>query len=326
MSFPVWMPHGAGTPFEARLRERLDDSVQLWPGPDAPVPPRHRVLVSGRPTDAELAASPDLSAVIIPWAGVPPATRELVSSRDGLTLHVLHHNAAPTAELAIALLLAAAKRVLPYDRGLRSGDWSLRYEGDGGLLLEGRRALVLGHGTIGRRVARTLLSLGMSVSATRRSSRSVTTVDGVEVHPASSTGDLIADADAILCCLPDTKETQGLLGDVAFSRTHSHAVLVNVGRGGIVDEQALWNALEDGRLGAAGLDVWWAYPHDEDSRAHTPPGRFDWGSRDDVVLSPHRAGHSDRTDVLRAEHLAASLNAAARGEAIPNPVDLEAGY
>ena len=59
MSFSVWMPHGAGTRFDVLLRERLDDSVQLWTGPDAPVPPGHRVLVTGRPTDSELSALRD---------------------------------------------------------------------------------------------------------------------------------------------------------------------------------------------------------------------------------------------------------------------------
>jgi len=326
MSLSVWMPHGAGSRFDASLREQLDEAVLLWTGPDTPVPPGHRILVTGRPTDSELAASPALEAVIIPWAGVPQATRELVSSRDGLSLHVLHHNAAPTAELALALLLAAAKRVVPHDRSLRAGDWTPRYEGDGGLLLEGRSALVLGFGAIGQRVARALVALGMTVRATRRRTEGVNTVDGVDVHPAASTGDLIAESDVLVCCLPDTPETKGLLGDVAFARTRPHAVLVNVGRGGLVDEQALWNALEEGRLGAAGLDVWWCYPHEESDRKNTQPGRLDWGTRDDVVLSPHRAGHSDRTDALRAESLAASLNAAARGEDIPNRVDLTAGY
>jgi phosphoglycerate dehydrogenase-like enzyme len=305
---------------------RIDGHVELWCGPDVPEPPRQRVLVAGRPTEAELAASPDLEAVVIPWAGVPASTLELLSSRADLTLHVLHHNAAPTAELALALVLAAAKRVVPHDRALRGGDWTPRYESDGGLLLEGRTALVLGFGSIGRRVAGALSALGMDVRATRRRSRGAEIVESVEVHPADHTGDLIAEADVIACCLPDTPATHGLLGEAAFGRTRPHAILVNVGRGGLVDEEALWNALEDGRLGAAGLDVWWSYPHEEAQRSATPPGRFDWGSRDDVVLSPHRAGHSDRTAQLRAAHLAEALNAAVRGEPIPNRVDLSAGY
>ena len=327
MSLTVWMPQGAGKGFEKELRARLDAAVELWSGPDAPVPPKQRVLVAGRPSDAELAASPELETVIIPWAGVPPSTREAVASRDGLALHVLHHNAAPTAELALTLLLAAAKCVVPLDRKLRSGDWTPRYEdGSSGLLLEGKTALVLGFGAIGRRVARALQALGMEVLATRRTVDGVERDEGVDVHPGDRTGELLGRADAILCCLPDTPGTKGLLGEAAFAQTKPHAVFVNVGRGGLVDEGALWSALDEGRLGAAGLDVWWSYPHEESERASTPPGRFDWGSRDDVVLSPHRAGHSDRTDALRAEHLAASLNAAARGEPIPNRVDLEAGY
>jgi phosphoglycerate dehydrogenase-like enzyme len=103
-------------------------------------------------------------------------------------------------------------------------------------------------------------------------------------------------------------------------------VLVNVGRGPIVDEAALYAALRDGTLYAAGLDVWYNYPADEAARAHTPPSDYPFHELDNVVMSPHRAGSSVETEALRMVHLARLLNAAARGEPMPNRVDLEAGY
>jgi phosphoglycerate dehydrogenase-like enzyme len=102
--------------------------------------------------------------------------------------------------------------------------------------------------------------------------------------------------------------------------------LVNVGRGPIVDEAALYQALREGTLHSAGLDVWYNYPTDKAARSHTPPSAYPFHELDNVVMSPHRAGGADETDMLRMMHLAALFNAAARGDEMPNRVDLQAGY
>jgi phosphoglycerate dehydrogenase-like enzyme len=104
-------------------------------------------------------------------------------------------------------------------------------------------------------------------------------------------------------------------------------VLVNVGRGPVVDEAALYHALKERRLGAAGLDVWYAYPED-DQTAITPPSAYPFGELDNVVLSPHRGGLAFEPDARRARlaAVAAVVNALARGEPPPNRVDLERGY
>ncbi len=105
-------------------------------------------------------------------------------------------------------------------------------------------------------------------------------------------------------------------------------MLVNVGRGAIVEQQALYAALRERRILAAGIDVWYNYPRDETSRTATPPADLPFHELDNVVMSPHRAGalYANENDVLRMEHLAASLNAAQRGESIPNRADLDRGY
>jgi phosphoglycerate dehydrogenase-like enzyme len=103
-------------------------------------------------------------------------------------------------------------------------------------------------------------------------------------------------------------------------------VLINIARGPIVDEAALYNALRGGSLYGAGLDVWYNYPADEQSRSHTAPSYHPFHELDNVVMSPHRAGGSDETERLRMAHLAELLNAAARGEPMPNRVNLQAGY
>ena len=104
------------------------------------------------------------------------------------------------------------------------------------------------------------------------------------------------------------------------------AELVNVGRGPIVDEAALYNALRNGTLHAAGLDVWYNYPADEAGRSHTLPSAYPFHELENVVMSPHRAGHSSETETLRMGHLMVLLNAAARGEPMPNRLDVRVGY
>ena len=76
----------------------------------------------------------------------------------------------------------------------------------------------------------------------------------------------------------------------------------------------------------AGLDVWYNYPESEESRTDTQPSHYSFHELPNVVMTPHLAGHSDRTEMLRASHLAHLLNLASEGAPIPNQVDLEKGY
>lgn len=101
---------------------------------------------------------------------------------------------------------------------------------------------------------------------------------------------------------------------------------MNVARGPVVEEQALYEALRSGHLGGAGLDVWWRYPEGETDRALTLPSTFPFHELDSVVLSPHRAGHAEATESLRARHLADLLNDIACGKDPRGRVDLERGY
>jgi phosphoglycerate dehydrogenase-like enzyme len=310
----------------AALRERLDPAVALTLGPELPHPARYQILVAGRPGPEHLDASPDLCALLIPWAGLPEATRELMARYPHVAVHNLHYNAIPAAEMALALLLAAAKSLLPMDRALRAHDWTPRYRPSPSPLLHDKTALILGYGAIGQHLARLCHALGMRVLATRRHTERTSPDDPAEVHPSEALDCLLPQANALLICLPHTPATDGLIGAAELAQLPPGAVLVNVGRAPIVQEAALYQALHDGTLHAAGLDVWYHYPPDEAARAHTPPSRYPFHTLDNVVMSPHRAGAVRDKEGRRMAHLARALNAAARGEPLPNPVDLDAGY
>jgi phosphoglycerate dehydrogenase-like enzyme len=310
----------------ALLHELLDPGVELTTGAELPEPAAYEVLVAGRPQRRHVTASPQLRVVIIPWAGLPEETRVLLEAFPGLAVHNLHYNTTPVAEMAFALLLAAAKRIVPMDRALRRHDWTPRYAPVPSALLEGKTALILGYGSIGQRVARLCKAAGMHVIGIRRDLQAPSAEPAHELYPPEDLRRLLPRANALLICLPHTPETDGLIGAPELALLPPDALLVNIGRGPIVEQAALYHALRDGRLYGAGLDVWYNYPPDASARPHTPPADYPFHELDNVVLSPHRAGAMFEKEKERMRHLARLLNAAARGEPMPNRVDLERGY
>ncbi len=308
-----------------RLKALLNADVEITCGTEAPTPATYQILVAGRPNRELLSASSRLSTLIIPWAGLPDETRDLLQDFPHVAVHNLHHSAVPVAEMALTLMLAATKRVVPADRALREADWRPRYDREKSCLLAGKTALILGYGAVGRLIAQFCRGLGISVLATRRHAGGEVDPQ-VEVHPPRALKTLLPRADLLFVCLPHTTETDGLIGKEELDALPADAILINIGRGPIVDEAALYHALKDGKLYAAGLDVWYQYPTDVETRAHTPPSKFPFHELPNAVMSPHRASHTNESEKLRMAHLAELLNAAAEGRPMPNRVDLAAGY
>ncbi len=309
----------------AYLHRQLADGIEITVG--EVVPETVVILIAGRPTEEQVQASSKLQSLIVPWAGIPDPTRDLMANHPHISVHNLHHNAAPVAETVLMLLLAAAKFTVPFDRSLRGHDWSIRYQRPSpSVLLAGKTALILGYGAIGQRIARLCRALEMDVLAVRRHVSQTSDDFAQEIHPLAALPDLLPRAHALIVSLPHTPETDGLIGMEELMGLKRPSLLVNIGRGPIVQQHALYEALRDGTLHAAGLDVWYNYPTDKPSRSHTPPADFPFHELDNVVISPHRGGMTSETEQLRMAHTAVLLNAAARGEPMPNQVDLQRGY
>ncbi len=311
----------------AHLQSLLSPDVQLSIGQTIPNSDRVQILIAGRPKREQLESCVNLKALIIPFAGVPPDTRRLLYDFPHLAVHNLHFNAAATAEVAMALLLAAAKHIIPMDRALRRYDWTPRYQPNPSILLEGKNVLVLGYGEIGRRVGRMCRALSMCVVALKKRHEEVgDPSEGIDVRSMVDLKDLLPSTQVLIICVPLTPESENLIDHEALSLLPQDAIVVNVSRGQIIQEEALYRALSEGKIYAAGLDVWYNYPKDEGSRTHTPPSRFPFHTLDNVVLSPHRAGGAFQLEYRRMEALAEALNIASRGQPMPNRVDLMLGY
>lgn len=307
------------------LLERLHPAISISEGAQVPEPESIDILVGGFPRREQVAPCTRLRALIVPFAGVPVETQKLLAEFPDVTLHSLHYNVIPTAEMAVALMLAAAKLIVPIDRALRRGDWSARYDVTPATMLDGKTALILGYGQIGRRIARACQGLGMEVVGVRRGGSGVQE-NGVEVHPVTALHTLLPRTDVLLMALPETPETTGLVGKRELALLRAGAIVVNVGRGPTLDEEALYTALRESSLRAAGIDVWYQYPESVDERTHKAPSRFPFQKLDNAVLSPHRAGWLSEAEFDRMEQLAVLLNAAAEGRAIPSQVDKRLGY
>jgi phosphoglycerate dehydrogenase-like enzyme len=313
------------------LHAAIDPGIRVTAGAPLPEPATFDVLVASQPALAQLQASPNLRALVIPFAGLPVETRALLLDASNSLGHVavynLHHNTAQTAEMALALLLAAARLIVPNDQALRRGDWTLRYNPPRVTILHGKTVLILGYGAIGQQVGRVCQALGMAVLAVRRQP-GAPAGEGVAVYGPEALPELLPRADVLMITLPLTAQTQGLIGAAELAALPAGALLVNVGRGPVVDEEALYCALADGWLAAAGLDVWYTYPADEAAHASTFPSAYPFHELYNVVMSPHIGGGfgSPYTERQRMAHLARLLNALHRGDPAPNRVDLMLGY
>jgi phosphoglycerate dehydrogenase-like enzyme len=218
------------------------------------------------------------------------------------------------AEFVVAGLLYFAKDLRRMTRNQAAGRWEPFDVEE----LAGRTLAIVGYGDIGRAIAERVRPFGMRVIAVRRRSAQVEN-DGLvhEVATVTELRDVLARADDVAVALPLTSDTRRLIGETALRALKPTSVLVNVGRGAVVDEPALVRALEERRLKGAALDVFETEP--------LPVEHAFW-RLDNVLLSPHCADHtvSWLDDATRC--FLQNLERFRRGEPLLNIVDKRAGY
>lgn len=285
------------------------------------------VLVGYRLPKAVLDAAPKLKAFLTGAAGVDKTVAENLRGRPGVQAGNSHANALDVAEHALALALDAAKLVSRGDREMRRGDWSLRYGDVPGALVTGKTAVILGYGAIGRALAELLKGFKVRMVGVR-SSRKTRGVDalGVQVVGPEDLDMSLKAADFVFVFAPLTPKTRGLIGAKQFAAMKKSAVLVNISRGPVVDEEALFDALKSHLIAGAGIDVWYAYPKGEAQYGDTLPGHQPFHELDNIVMSPHRASYTERMHREQWDDVVDSIHRVARGESVKYQVDLEAGY
>jgi D-3-phosphoglycerate dehydrogenase len=289
--------------------------------------------IDGANRDELLPALADVDAVLIRSAtkmnaeAISAAKKLKVIARAGVGLDNVDVDAAtragvmvvnaPTsnitsaAELAVGLLLATARNIAPANQALKGGAWKRsKY---GGVELLDKKVGIVGFGRIGQLVAERLKGFGMEILAYD---------PYVSAQRAGQLGaqlvtldELLEQSDFITVHLPKSPETLGLLGKEALAKVKPTVRIINAARGGIVDEEALAEALREGRVAGAGIDVF----------ATEPTTESPLFEHESVVVTPHLGASTDEAQEKAGVAVAKSVRLALGGDLVPDAVNVSGG-
>jgi D-3-phosphoglycerate dehydrogenase / 2-oxoglutarate reductase len=270
------------------------------------------LIRSATKMDAEaIAAAKGLRVIARAGVGLDNVDIPASTAAGVMVVNAPTSNIVSAAELAIALLLASARFVSPAHAALRNGKWA-RSKYTGAELFEKTLGIV-GFGRIGQLVAHRMQAFGMNVIAydpyLQPAKAAQLNVELVELD------ELLKRSDFITIHLPKTKETANLIGEEALKKVKPEVRIINAARGGVLDETALYNAIKEGRVAGAGLDVYATEPC-------TDSPLFEL---DQVVATPHLGASTDEAQERAGIAVAVSVRKALGGELVPDAVNVKGG-
>ncbi len=270
------------------------------------------LIRSATKMDAEaIAAAKGLKVIARAGVGLDNVDIPAATAAGVMVVNAPTSNIVSAAELAIALLLASARFVSPAHAALKNGKWA-RSKYTGAELFE-KTLGVVGFGRIGQLVAHRMQAFGMNVIAYDPYLQPAKAAQlGVELVELD---DLLKRSDFITIHLPKTKETANLIGVEALKKVKKEVRIINAARGGVLDEAALYDAITEGRVAGAGLDVYVTEPCTD-----SPLFQLD-----QVVATPHLGASTDEAQERAGIAVAISVRKALAGELVPDAVNVKGG-
>jgi D-3-phosphoglycerate dehydrogenase len=267
---------------------------------------------SATKVDAEVfAATSQLKVVARAGVGLDNVEVPAATARGVLVVNAPTSNIVTAAEHAIALLLATARRIPAADASLRGGEW--KRSAYTGVELNGKTLGIVGLGKIGQLVGARMAAFGMSLIAyDPYVSQARAAQLGIELL---SLDEVLERADAITIHLPKTPETKGLIGKEALAKVKPGVLIVNAARGGLIDEEALADAVREGRVGGAGIDVYATEPTTASPLFELP----------NVVVTPHLGASTTEAQDRAGTDVARSVLLALAGDFVPDAVNVASG-
>ncbi|PZM97750.1 MAG: phosphoglycerate dehydrogenase [Actinobacteria bacterium] len=270
------------------------------------------IVRSATQVDAEaIAAAPRLKVIARAGVGLDNVDIAAATARGVMVVNAPTSNIVSAAEQAVALLLAVARNTASANAALKAGEWKRsKYTG---VEIQGKTVGVIGLGRIGVLFAQRMAAFGTRLIAydpyvqPARAAQLGVRLVGLE--------ELLRESDFISIHLPKTPETVGLIGERELSMVKPGVRIINAARGGLIDEQALANALAEGRVAGAGLDVFAKEPC-------TSSPLFDF---DNVVVTPHLGASTFEAQDKAGLAVAKSVKLALQGEFVPDAVNVQAG-
>jgi phosphoglycerate dehydrogenase-like enzyme len=269
-------------------------------------------------TSAMAATARRLRLIQVPGAGLDRIDRAAVPA--GAVVANAYGHERGIAEYVLGAMLTLSRGFLQLDASLRRGVWDSQWAAGvpappPWAELGGKTLAILGYGRIGQALAVRARAFDMRVVAVRRAAGASADDAHALVRGPDALDAVLAEADHVALTLPLTDATRGLLGRRELALMKPTAILVNVSRGDIVDEDALFTALAERRIGGAALDVWYRYPV---AAGPTAPARRPFHELPNVLMTPHVSGWTDGTLRARAAVIADNIARLARGEAVVN--------
>jgi D-3-phosphoglycerate dehydrogenase len=267
---------------------------------------------SATKVDAEVfAATTRLKVVARAGVGLDNVEVPAATTRGVLVVNAPTSNIVSAAEHAVALLLSLARRIPAADASLRDGKW--KRSSFSGVEISGKTVGVVGLGKIGQLFAQRLAAFGTEliaydpyVSSARAAQLGIELVDLDE---------LLSRADIVSIHLPKTPETKGLIGADQLAKAKPGMLIVNAARGGLIDEKALADALRDGHIAGAGVDVFVEEPTTSSPLFELP----------NVVVTPHLGASTAEAQDRAGTDVARSVLLALRGDFVPDAVNVASG-
>ena len=270
------------------------------------------LIRSATKMDAEaITAAKGLKVIARAGVGLDNVDIPAATAAGVMVVNAPTSNIVSAAELAISLLLASARFISPAHAALRNGKWA-RSKYTGAELFEKTRGVV-GFGRIGQLVAHRMQAFGMNIIAFDPYLQPAKAAQlGVELVELD---ELLKRSDFITIHLPKTKETANLIGVEALKKVKKEVRIINAARGGVLDESALYDAIVEGRVAGAGLDVYVTEPCTD-----SPLFQLD-----QVVATPHLGASTDEAQERAGIAVAVSVRKALAGELVPDAVNVKGG-
>ncbi|MBC8007779.1 MAG: NAD(P)-binding domain-containing protein [Prolixibacteraceae bacterium] len=260
--------------------------------------------------------APALKLLHLPGAGTDDIAFDSVPAQAAVC-NVFEHEIG-IAEYVLSAMLQWEIAIPRMDAALRRGEWyGSHLSGPRHGELYGQTLGIIGYGRIGREVATRARAFGMNVLAC---SRTPGPGDGLvkQVEPMGKLDELLATSDFVLLALPLDSTTAGLIGRERIAKMKPTAVIINVARGALIDENALYEACREQRIGGAVIDTWYRYPAQGETRSD--PSSLPFRDLDNVIMTPHGSGWTKGLLPRRCRLIAQNLDRLARGEPLVNVV------
>lgn len=283
---------------------------------------------------AALMTAPKLKIIAQPWVGTDWLDAGFLP--EGLIYCNAGGHAAPMAEYVLGTMLEHALELRNMHNDMLRGDWkragrNAAPEARHGDLL-GKHVGIIGYGEIAQAVASRASAFGMNISAIARSKRDKTPAPLDWIGQKAELPKLLATSDYIILTCDLNEETEGMIDAAAFKQMKDTAYIVNVARGEVIDEDALFEALSEKRIAGAALDTWYRYPvnitnaeADPDRGGPYQGSKHDFNSLDNVLMTPHMSAHTFGADRGRYVSIAETLCSYADGSAIKRHVATGSG-